>query len=70
MPMVELDLPEPHPRRHVLVSPGWVRDLITRMQWECPVIVRTTSAETSVIDLVSSREGRIGLRNDWCAGCN
>lgn len=70
MPVIELKLPEPHPRRHAMAGPGWVKDLITMVQFDCPVIARTVTAEASAVELITDHDERIPLRSEWCSGCN
>ncbi|MBD3298782.1 MAG: hypothetical protein GF341_09020 [candidate division Zixibacteria bacterium] len=70
IPVVELKLREPYPRRHALVDSGWLKDLITCVHLDCPVLAHTVTAETSAVEMITDRDERIVLHNEWCSGCN
>ncbi|GAB4326447.1 MAG: hypothetical protein Kow0074_21000 [Candidatus Zixiibacteriota bacterium] len=70
MPVIELNLPEPHPRRHAVAGPGWILDLITLVRFDCPLIACSVNAEATAVELITARDERIPVRSEWCSGCN
>ena len=70
LPIVEYAVPEPHPRRHLVMEVGWSEEIVDAMREECPHIRKTVSAKRAVVEMLTSRGERILVPNEACTGCN